>query len=354
MKIIFALPDLGSGGAERVVSLLSNELIQKGHDVDILMLFGNRVQYTLNKKVRLVKLNLAGLSLWKRIASVRIYLKSVISHKHTVLVPFQDSVLNTLLASSCGLNIPIVACERNNPYIKGTSVIRKLRAMIPYWLSDHCVFQTPDARSYYSLISNERCSVITNPITVPDFTWKGNFDEKHLISICRLHKQKNIQMTFDVIQSLKRKYPNIHLDIYGEGELKEQLQKQIEERGLCNNINLCGTTSQVISKLAESSIFISTSDFEGISNSMLEAMAVGVPMVCTDCPIGGARLMLSCGAGLLSPVGDVKIFVKKVDNLLSDNMLAKRMSSIAIAKAKQYTLSGITEEWLDVFTRIVR
>lgn len=353
MKIIFALPDLGSGGAERVVSLLSNELIDKGYSVDIIMMFGNRIQYQLHPQINLIQLDLGGLSKFDRILKLRRQLKILINdNNEVIIVQFQDSVLNTMLIASFGLKTKIIACERNNPYIKGTSLMKKLRAMLPYKFADYCVFQTPDARKYYSIVSDKSCSVIINPITIPQLSWNGKIDEKHLISICRLHKQKNIPMTLEVIDLLKNKYPNIHLDIYGEGNMKDEILEEIRKRGLQNNITLCGTTKQVTQKLAEASIFISTSDFEGISNSMLEAMAVGLPMVCTDCPIGGARLMLGDGAGLLSEIGNIKQFAENLDGLLHNHDKCRLMSAFAKEKASQYTLLNIAQRWIDVFNKL--
>lgn len=353
MKIIFALPDLGSGGAERVVSILSNEFINKGYSVDIVMMFGNRVQYQLHPQINIIQLNLRGLGRIDRIIKVRRQLKILLkNNKDAIIVPFQDSVLNTVLISSWGLKTKIIACERNNPYIKGTSLLKKLRVMLPYKLADYCVFQTPDARKYYSIISDQKCSIIINPITIPTQTWNGRIDEKHLISICRLHKQKNLPMTLDVVNILKVKYPNIHLDIYGEGNLKEEISRELQKKGLEENIRLCGTTKQVTQKLADASIFISTSDFEGISNSMLEAMAVGVPMVCTDCPIGGAHMMLCDGAGLLSEVGNTKQFAEKLDLLLSDHYKCRTMSEIAKNKTSKYTSFYIAQQWIEVFNKL--
>lgn len=352
MKIIFALPDMGSGGAERVVSLLSSELNEMGYDVEIMMMFGTRMHYTISSDVNVVTLRLASASLWNRIKAVRKYLKESAKNEKTVVVPFQDSVLNTCLAASLGLGISVVACERNNPYIKGISFMQKLKAMLPYWMADYCVFQTPDAREYYTIVSDKRCSVIINPITIPDVTWGGQMNEKNLISICRLHHQKNLPMTLDVISKVKQRYPEIHLRIYGEGELKETLEEEVIRRNLSDNIEFCGTTRQVPYELSKSSIFISTSDFEGISNSMLEAMAIGVPMVCTDCPIGGARLMLSNGSGILTPVGNFDIFADRVTDLLNGTIDYNVMSETAKVTAAQYTPSKIAKSWSNIFKRI--
>lgn len=134
--------------------------------------------------------------------------------------------------------------------------------------------------------------------------------------------------------------------------MKDEILEEIRKRGLQNNITLCGTTKQVTQKLAEASIFISTSDFEGISNSMLEAMAVGLPMVCTDCPIGGARLMLGDGAGLLSEVGNIKQFAENLDGLLHNHDKCRLMSAFAKEKASQYTLLNIAQRWIDVFNKL--
>lgn len=352
MKAIFALPDMGPGGAERVVSILCREFSLKGIETEIWMLFGNRIHYELPFDTIVKELNLLALPKIKRLSLLRKRLKKEKNITEDVSVlALHDSSLKYVEGASLGLNIRIISCERNNPYVKGTGVLSRIKAVFPYLCSSFSIFQTYDARKYYSIIPDKRCAVIPNPITPVSIRWNGDIDSMKLISVCRLHNQKNLPMTVDVIDILKNKYPDIHLDIYGEGPLENELKELIRKRKLDKNISLRGVTDNVVEKLANSSVYISTSDFEGISNSMLEAMSVGMPIVCTDCPIGGAALMLSDGAGLLSGVGDAESVARNVDSVLTNKDYAKELALRAYEKSQLYSPEKIAEQWLETMKR---
>ena len=351
MKIIFAIPDMGSGGAERVISVLCENFTTQNISVEILMLFGGRRHYQLPPSIKIRELNLLQLSAIKRVYILRNIFKDLNSKDGPISVyAFHDSVLKYLLVASIGFDIRIISSERNNPYVKGKSWFSRLKASIPYLLSSHTVFQTPAARKYYFL-PQYKCSVIPNPITEAKHAWTGDLSPEKLVSICRLHSQKNIPMSLRAINILKDRLPNIHLDIYGEGNLKDSLHQQIIDMGLSKHVSLQGVTNNVTKVLSESSIFISTSDFEGISNSMLEAMSVGMPVLCTDCPIGGASMMIGDDAGLLSKVGDAEAFAKKLFLLLSDKEMAHKLAANAKSKSKNYSLKTIAQKWLSLAKR---
>lgn len=346
MKTLFAIPDMGSGGAERVISILAKEMTQRGFNITILMMFGERIHYELPNDVTIVNLGLMNYPIAKRIKSLRAKLKEISQGKEFAVYAFHDSCLKYILAASVGLKGKVICSERNNPYRKGRSFWKRFLATIPYLLSDYAVFQTPDARAYYGLIKDSKCSVIPNPIMQAQCEWKRNITQNKLISICRLHVQKNISMSLKVIDKLRRDFADIHLDIYGEGNLRPDIERQIAEMELENYVTLKGVTHEVPQKLSEASVFISTSDFEGISNSMLEAMSVGMPIVCTNCPIGGARLMLGDGAGLLSPVNNAEAFAKQVAKILSDRSYAYYLAEGALKKSKEFSPVKIAELWL--------
>lgn len=350
MKIVFAIPDMGSGGAERVISILSKQFSNLGYEVEILMLFGERIHYQLPDSVIINRLNLLQYSAIKRISALRRILKDMqLKNKRLTIFALHDSVLKYILAARVGLSaVRVISAERNNPYIKGKSIYARIKNTIPYLLSNHTVFQTPSAQSYYFL-PQRKCTVIPNPITPSEFHWKDELIKRHkLVSVCRLHEQKNIPMTLLVMDELRHRYNDVHLDIYGEGHLKDVIESQIKEMGLEQFVTLKGTTKQVTKILSESSAFISTSDFEGISNSMLEAMSVGMPIVCTDCPIGGANMMLKDDAGILSPVGDVQQFVSRIIDCFDNPESAKKIAKNALSKASEFTPEKIAEKWLQL------
>lgn len=353
-RVIFSLPNMTAGGAERVVSILANNLVIRGIKVDIWLYYGCTLQYPLNKNVRILYLSLLNQSFRnKRKLIHKCLVRAKQEDKNVVFVPFLGAILPLSLCANLGTGIPIVACERNNPYIKGSKWYQKLKAQIPFLMATHCIFQTQDARDYYSLLRDKKCSLIVNPIPETRYKWEGDTSASKIVSICRLHKQKNIWMSLDVIGILKQRFPCIHLDIYGDGELKDRLIQEISKRDLLDNVDLKGLTTNVPLILSKSSVFISTSDYEGISNSMLEAMSVGMPIICTDCPIGGARMMLKDGAGVISPVGDVQSFAAHLERLLSNSNEAECYGRKAKLVSLLYTDEKITDMWLSLFNRLL-
>lgn len=349
-KIIFLLPDLGAGGAERVVSLLSSEMTKQGYAASVFMLFGERIAYKVDEKVIIVKCNLLSHSgKFSRVSILRDLLKKEIECFDLVTaISFQDSCLKYLLAASCFLPIKVIATERNNPYRKGNGLLHRLHATWPFFMANHSVFQTPDARCYYKNISDRNCSIIPNPISSSHYRWNGNLKLHKLITVCRLHSQKNLHMAIEIVDKLRISYPDISLDIYGEGEMHDELQNEIKAKDLLEVVRLQGTTNNVQEKMASSSVFILTSDFEGISNSMIEAMSVGMPIVCTDCPIGGAAMMLGNEAGLLSPVRDVDSFVRNIKSIFEYEDVSRKMAENARKKTSDYSIEEISKKWINI------
>ena len=191
MKVVFVLPALYAGGAERVTVILSEQFVKKGIDVDILLMVDNLVQYEIPSGVNLICLNTRGMTRNNRLATIRNYLKcQKNANKKLIVIPFQDSCLKNVIVAAWGLRISIIAAERNNPYRKGSGLLAKIKATIPFFFARHRVFQTNEARSYYRFLSNKKCSVIFNPVDINAPQWRGCVSADMLIAVCRLHKQK--------------------------------------------------------------------------------------------------------------------------------------------------------------------
>lgn len=353
MKIIFLLPNLYAGGAERVVTVLAGEMVEMEYSVQILLLTDSICQYKVQENVELICLNTKEMSRTDRFKILRNHLKKELTNSRVVVIPFQRSCLKHALAASFGLEIPVIATERNDPNMYGSSFWHRVLASIPFILSKMCVFQTQDAANYYILPKHKK-KIIANPITPTDFVWKGNLLDKRIIMACRLDPQKNITMMIDAIELLANAIPDIKVDIYGDGVQRTELEKICIDKSLSDKIKFCGKTQNVLEKMSESSIYVSTSDYEGISNSMLEAMSIGMPIICTDCPIGGARMMLSNGAGVLIPVGDAEQLSNEIKYLLSNMDYASELGHMANERTRQYTSRIIAKSWLDIIYKIVK
>ena len=264
-----------------------------------------------------------------------------------VLLPFHDSCLKNVLFATFGLGIAVIASERNNPYIKGESKFARLKASIPYGLASACVFQTRDALEYYAPMVQKKGRVIVNPLQLKEeLVWTG-MGNRTIVSVGRLDPQKNQKMLIDAFWMLHKDHPECTLDIYGEGSLRPQLQEQIDALGLQEAVCLRGYDKQVQKRVSEAGVFALSSDYEGMSNALIEALAMGVPSVSTDHPIGGARWLIRDGDnGLLTPVGDADALYKAMAFLLEKPDQAAKMSEKGKQLRQTLSAHNIAREWL--------
>lgn len=349
-KVAFLLPNLGAGGAERVVTILSQALVKEGIAVDILLLLTGKMQYRVPEGVQTVSLETKNLSKVQRFQKLRAYFKEQKKlHPRFLAIAFQDNCLQYALAAGVGLGISVIACERNDPNQKGTGFPARLRANLPYVLADKCVFQTPDARDYYCGAVRKKASVIANPLNLQeDLRWQG-CDSRTILAVGRLEPQKNQKMLIAAFAQLHKRFPDHILEIYGEGSLARELQQQILDLGLQNSVFLRGYAENIPQKMTQAAMFVMPSDYEGMSNALMEALAIGVPVVTTDHPIGSAAMLVENGiSGILTPVGDTQAFASAMEQLLSHRDTACRLGHHAMQIRSRLAVGTIVRQWLDI------
>lgn len=141
-------------------------------------------------------------------------------------------------------------------------------------------------------------------------------------------------------------FPEYILEIYGDGDLKEILQEQIEELGLHKRIELKGTTSHILEKVYTASLFVLTSDYEGMPNALMEAMAIGVPCISTDCKPGGARDLIKNGEnGWIVPRNDIEVLAERMTSVLSCPEQSDRMAKNALEIRRTHSSKKIFDRW---------
>ena len=169
------------------------------------------------------------------------------------------------------------------------------------------------------------------------------------MTACRLHPQKNLKMMIDAFAMLEGDYPEYKLVIYGEGVLRQELEDYIGKLNLEGKILLPGFTNNILSEISDCKVYLCSSDYEGISNSMLEAMGMGLPVIATDCPVGGARMMIDNNVnGVLVPVGDSKAMYKEMKRILDDSNFAENLSKHAFEIRNRLPIAKIAEQWLKI------
>lgn len=356
MKIIFVIPNLSSGGAERVISILANSFVNLGISVDVVLMKDRQISYTISDKVSIVCFDQDLLSCSKKLSFeiLRAYFKAQKhSYNRVVAIPFLDTCLKRTLLATVGLHIPVIASERNDPHQKGGSKIARMKANIPYLLASHCVFQTSSAAEYYYRSIQKKSDVIMNPLVMSkDIHWKGTGSTR-IVSVGRLESQKNQLMLLEAFSHVHEKHPEYTLEIYGEGSMREVLLAKIDELQLCNVIFLRGHSSNIPKELEESFLFALSSDYEGLSNALIEALAVGMPVVTTDHPCGGAKALVQNGInGILVPTGDAAAMAAAMLLAIENPEFALHLGENAYQVRQLLSAEQIAEKWLTIIQKL--
>lgn len=355
MKIVFTTRSLTGGGAERVVARLASSMVQMGHDVNVIMLTENKVTYEIDPKVNLIfvepNINIKGIRYYGRLYKYRKIVKEICPD---VVISFSAPVNVMVLQALRWLNIKVIISERNNPYVDLNCKRERNERDKLYHLADGIVFQTEDARDYFDKEIREKSTIIINPIdnSIPN-PYNG-IREKTIVSVARLDPQKNFRLLIDSFAEISEKIKDYKLYIYGVGSQKDMLQDLISSYGLCDRIKLMGYCNNVLERIVKTSLFVLPSDYEGISNSLLEALAIGLPVISTDHPIGGARMLIKSGEnGVLTPVGDKESMKNAILNVLTDNQFALKISTNAVTIREKASISTISHQWLDFVSFII-
>lgn len=348
MKILIIVDNLYNGGAGRVASVLANAFIEK--NIVYCVVKEPLINYKIHDNVHFHVLS-GNFSFYKLEVIPRLvsYIRLIRHIKPDIIISLGHVSKYTTMANWFSKNkICIIDSERSDPNQVPSSTFMKWIRNRFYGMADCLVCQTYQAKEYYKKILRIPIAVIPNPLT-PNLPYWNGIDSFNIISACRLHEQKNIPMLIRAFNEIHKIYPYYKLHIYGEGPLKNELQQKIDELGLNDCIHLLGSTRNLHEILANSFMFVSSSDHEGLSNSMLEAMAIGIPVVCTDCPIGGASMFIRNKVnGILTPIKDSDNFFKSMKYVIDNKKLLADMSKEAIKIREDLDASVIAKQWYDI------
>ena len=180
--------------------------------------------------------------------------------------------------------------------------------------------------------------------------------EQRIVGVGALTKTKNWLQLIEACETIFKIHPEYILEIYGEGPEKSSLKEFIDGSSILKNrVVLKGFSSNVWNEIATAKVYVSSSLCEGISNSMIEAMALGIPTICTDCPIGGARMIIkNYENGLLVPINDVEALITSIIRVIEDPSLAKKLSEKAIEIRKTLLLRNILSQWEEEVRKVGR
>ena len=349
MKIAFVTSTLTSGGSERVMSLLANQLAERGHEVEIINLNKHIVFYPIHEKVMLsFAEDEVGISILKKITWLRKHIKK---EQPDVVIPFMEAVYCVTLFALIGIKVPIVSSERIDP--RKSPFVRNILRRIFLPLTSRLVVQTRDIKAFYPYFIQKKTSIIYNPVSETVFHLQDEPKEDVIISVGKLDKQKNQKLLINAFADIAEDFPNWKLVIYGEGSERYALESLVERLKIKDKISLPGRCEKVIEEMNKAKVFAFSSDFEGMSNAILEAVCVGLPVVTTN--VSGATELVKEGeGGFVVPIHDGKALANRLKILLKDESLMQKMAQHNKATAKHFKLGMIVDQWESLILQICK
>lgn len=325
-RVVLTIPTLTGGGAERVVSVWAAQLAERGFDVHILL--SGRVpgmEYALSEHVHIHSIapsyeTYQQLSLWQKIYKRRIIIKTI---QPDYVIPLLPHIQIQTRLATWGLPIRRIETIRVSPW-RAEPHNRLWRFLWKecYRSAYKVILQTKEQGEYYSDAIRAKSVIIPNPLNdIYQSSYKQQYAERptRFIAVGRIVPQKNYPMMIRAFAVLARIHPEIILDIFGEEEDASYLasvQRLIEDEGMAKQIFLRGRSMQIHEEYKAHDVFLLTSNFEGMPNALVEAMASGLPCISTDCKTGPKDLITEGISGFLSPVEDEKRWMDAMQRVL--------------------------------------
>ena len=278
-KVIIFIGDLRSGGAERVVSIISKGFLQEFKEIEIILYYDRPIFYNLDKniKIRIIERETKSRNILKNILWLR---KNV--NKENIFLSFL-APFNIVAIVALFFKKKIIVADRNDPRSDPPNFIKRFIRDILYNFTEKVVCQTESNKKYFNKNIQEKTSIIYNPIYLSEKIGSTLEEKKEnrIVSVGRLSKQKNQILLIDSFKRVLKYFPDYKLIIYGEGEERINLENYIKKLDLEKNISLPGAFKDVHTKIKGAKAFIMTSDYEGMPNALLEAMSLGLPCIST-------------------------------------------------------------------------
>ncbi len=356
MKVGFLINDLNAGGAERAVASLANYFVNHDIQAQIVTFSNEKSFYSLDKKVKhsplgfeeiehSVSLKRISESI-KRIVLLRKFVKA---QKLDFLIGMSFYMTWYAVFATVFTKTKIIGTERNNPYKYAAGKINTLLRKLFYHFCDGYIFQTYKSAKFFTKNLKKSDTVIPNAIfneTVCKLSPPAE-REKIICAVGRLNKQKRFDLLIDAFSSIAREIPDYRLVIFGEGELRNELQKRIDNAELSNRISMPGTNPEVLKFVNKASVFVLSSDYEGMPNVLMEALALGVPCISTRCDMGPEELIINGENGILVDTGSSEQIAATLLNIIKNPELAKKLSKSSMKLRETHSIDEISKKWIE-------
>ena len=353
--LLFYINAIHDGGAERVLLQLAKRFAACGYRAVVVTSFVDEWEYPVPEGVERLSIEQAQLPqsrLKRNLSRIKALRRLIREYKPAALISFMAEPNFRAVIASRFLPVKTIVSVRNDPEREYGG---RLGRIIGKWLlplADGCVFQTEEAKKWFPKRLQRKSRVIMNQVDERFFHVTDAGETGYVMTAGRLNAQKNQALLIRAFAAIAGEVEE-ELRIYGEGELRRPLEALIANLGMEGRIRLMGASDDMPAALAGCKLFVLSSDFEGMPNALLEAMAAGRCCVSTACPCGGPEAVIENGvSGLLAPVGAEEALSAAMRELLEDEKKRRALAAAAGESAEAFRPEAIFEHWRDYVERV--
>ncbi|MBO4265007.1 MAG: glycosyltransferase [Clostridia bacterium] len=351
MKIACCMTTIGYSGAPKMMAWVANQLSLAGNEVDLVTYFKNDDVQPVNEKITRCDFNIehkSGNFIGKAFENIKpawLLRKRIKKTKPEAILLFSNLTSFIFLKFFKPKNIRVYISERGDPNAGGR-IITMLRKS--YAKADGIICQTNGAKEALPKEIHDKCIVIPNPVTQKAETRLPLDKRDNFIAFPArfdiLQKRQDLMVrAFDIVH---KKYPDLRLVFFGDGVDMEKIKDLVSSLELCDFVDFPGRVSPIQDYIRNARLMVLTSDFEGIPNAVIDAMALGLPVVSTDCTPGGARMLIENGVnGILVERGDPQKIADGILCMLDNPDEAERMGENAQKVIEKFDPAKIAGEW---------
>lgn len=356
MKVLFYISTIRGGGAARVMVNLANGFLQKNHKICFVTNFPDVHEYVLAdgvKRINIENTENRGNVLSKNISRVNKLREIIKKEEPDICVAFMRENNFRLALATKGLKTKTIVSIRNDPKKEYRQKGSKQIANILYRWVDGIVFQTEDAKAFFPEAIRNKSAIIFNQVEDKFFNQSSKTGE-YILASGRLTEAKNYPMMLRAFKKVLGEFPDEELRIFGDGVLEEKLKRDAKELQIENHVRFMGFSNDMSENYLKSKFLVLTSDYEGMPNAVLEALASSIPVISTDCPCGGPKMVIHDGEnGFLIPVGDDEACAEKMIYLLRNPAVLSNMKNKAFESSEKFRSDVVLDTWINYMNSIL-
>lgn len=339
-KYLFIVPSLASGGAERAVSNFASELARQGEAVTVLIYFRMKDEYDIAKNVKLRVLSEGDMGAYNKMGYLQKIKKIrniIINESPDYIIPFLFQVTVHTMLAGYGYHEKIINTIRNNPAQSPENVVMRFIRDRIICHSTKVIVQNEQQRQYFPSRIQKKIFVLRNAVDESLFSLPRENDDEfyRIVALGRLVPQKNYSLFVEAFFRVSQIYPDIRGEIYGEGPDKETLERLIIDYNLSDVLELKERTNDVKRVYTHADVYVLTSNYEGMPNTLIEAMAAAIPPISTNCPTGPSDLIVNMKNGILVNCNKVDELVEAISYMYTHRSEAKVMGENARKSVKE-------------------